>query len=178
MAGRRSPSRSRPKPPDLTGEADTPSREDFLRAFTERGPEEFICQGHPIGDLLEAHRWKVVAGRPGEPSIHAHLPAPLRNLKGQLFGRLTPTFLDLVGVLTVHAGEPKKEIGFPFWLSTVNLRMDYFEPIASDEFRIQSRVIRRRPRICLVETSFLDPEDTVAAIGWVTVNVAERTSRA
>lgn len=148
--------------------------DDFFRDFAARGPQQFICRGHPVGDLLEAWRWRITAESTGKLSIRAPLSPRLRNVKGQLFGGFTPTLLDLIGSFTVHAGEPKSEIGFPYWLSTVNLRVDYFEPIASDEITIESRVIKRRARICIVETSFHDPADTLAAIGWITMNVGER----
>lgn len=150
--------------------------EEFLREFAERGPEEFICRGHPTGDVLEAWRWRVTQEEPGRLRIRAPLPDRLRNVKGQLFGGFTPVLLDLVGSFTVHSGEPKREIGFPWWISTVNLRVDYFEPIASGEITIESRVIKRRARIAVVEVSFFDPEDVVAAIGWITAHVGERAS--
>jgi acyl-coenzyme A thioesterase PaaI-like protein len=52
--------------------------------------------------------------------------------------------------------------------------MDYFEPITSDEIVIESRVRKRRGRIAIVEVSFFDPADTLAAIGWLTMNVGDR----
>jgi hypothetical protein len=58
---------------------------------------------------------------PGRLSLRAPLADRLRNVKGQLFGGFTPTMLDLIGSFTVHAGEPKREMEFPYWLSTVNL---------------------------------------------------------
>jgi acyl-coenzyme A thioesterase PaaI-like protein len=148
--------------------------DEFLRTFGERGAEEFISRGHPTGDILEAWRWRVTKEAPGRLSIRAPLADRARNVKGHLFGGFTPVLLDLIGAFTVYAGEPKREIGFPYWLSTVSLRMDYFEPIASEEISIESRVVRRRGRICLVEVTFFDPGETVAAIGWLTMNVGER----
>jgi acyl-coenzyme A thioesterase PaaI-like protein len=141
----------------------------FLRAWAERRPGQLIGEGHPAGDFLEAYRWKVLHEGVGELRIRAHLPKHVRNPRGQLFGGFTPTYVDLVALFTVHAGEPRETPGFHYWLATTNLRVDYFEPIVSDEFTIESNLVKQRGRTHFVETRFFDPADTLAVFALTTM---------
>ncbi len=78
--------------------------------------------GHMAGDFLEAPQWHVLEEGPGRLRIRAHLPAHVRNPGGQLFGGFTPTYVDLVAVFTVRAGEPRAE-AFRHWLATTSRAM-------------------------------------------------------
>lgn len=141
----------------------------FLRAWAERGPGRLIGKGHPAGDFLEAHQWKLLEESVGRLRIRAHLPKHVRNPRGQLFGGFTPTYVDLVALFTVHAGEPRETPGFHYWLATTSLRVDYFEPIVNDEFTIESQVLKERGRTHVVETRFFDPEETLAVFAVTTM---------
>src|SRR5207249_11392805 len=118
---------------------------------------------------LEADRWRVLEESPGVLRLRAHVPVHVRNPRGQLFGGFTPTYVDLVALFTVRAGEERPAERFRTWLATTNMRVDYFEPIVGPEFSIESRLLKRRGRTNFVETRFYDPDDTLAAFALTTM---------
>ena len=132
-------------------------------------PGKLLGRGHPAGDFLEAHEWKLLERKPGYLKVEAHLPDRVRNPRGQLFGGFTPTYVDLVALFTVRAGELRMEERLRTWLATTNLRVDYFEPIVGPNFWIDSRLVKRRGRTNFVETRFFDPQDTLAAFALTTM---------
>jgi acyl-coenzyme A thioesterase PaaI-like protein len=132
-----------------------------------------IGKGHPAGDFLEAHEWKVVEEREGYLRIEAHVPEHVKNPRGQLFGGFTPTYVDLVALLTVRAGTSRGETRFRSWLATTNMRVDYFEPILGPRFVIESRLVKKRGRTNFVETRFYDPGDTLAVFAITTMREVE-----
>ena len=141
----------------------------FIRAWATRRPGQLLGKGHPAGDFLEAYDWMVLEESTGQLRIRAHLPTHVRNPRGQLFGGFTPTYVDLVALFTVRAGEPRVEERFRTWLATTNMRVDYFEPIVGPYFLIDSRLVKRRGRTNFVETRFFDPDDTLAALALTTM---------
>jgi acyl-coenzyme A thioesterase PaaI-like protein len=148
----------------------------FVRAWMERRPDQLIGKGHPAGDFLEAYEWKVVEEREGYLRIEAHVPEHVKNPRGQLFGGFTPTYVDLVALLTVRAGESRGETRFRSWLATTNMRVDYFEPIIGPRFVIESRMVKKRGRTNFVETRFYDPEDTLAVFAITTMREVSVTA--
>ena len=108
-----------------------------------------IGRGHPAGDFLEAHEWRVLAREPGRYLLDAHLPAHVRNPRGTMFGGFIPTYVDLVAIYTARALFPEAD-GF----ITVSLHVDYLEPVVDDSFLLESRVIHSRGKIHLVEVLF------------------------
>jgi len=141
----------------------------FVRAWMFREPGRLIGKGHPAGDFLEAYDWRVLEETTGFLRIRAHLPVHVKNPRGQLFGGFTPTYVDLVALLTVRAGESRAAGGFRTWLATSRMSVDYFEPIVGPEFSIESRLMKRRGRTNVVETRFFDPEDTLAVFALTTI---------
>ncbi len=138
-----------------------------IRAWLAREPGRLIGRGHPAGDFLEAYDWLVAAERPGFLRIRAHVPAHVKNPRGQMFGGFTPTYVDLVALFTVRAGVERGD--FSTWLATTNMRVDYFEPIVGPEFVIESRLVKKRGRTNFVETCFLDPADQLAVFALTTM---------
>jgi len=133
---------------------DTPPGDaPFRRAWAERKPGQLIGRGHPAGDFLEAYDWELLEEGAGLLRIRAGLPDHVKNPRGQLFGGFTPTYVDLVALFTVRAGEPSGQ-GFRSWLATTNMRIDYFEPIMGPYFEIQSQLVKKRGRTNFVETRF------------------------
>ena len=100
--------------------------------------------------------------------IRAHLPAHVRNPRGQLFGGFTPTYVDLVALFTVRAGEPRIEERLRTWLATTNLRVDYFEPIVGPSSDRQPARQTARPDE-LRRDSLLRSQDTLAAFALTTM---------
>src|SRR5437016_8110435 len=123
-----------------------------IHAWRTREPGRLIGKGHPAGDFLAAYDWDVLEERAGYLRVEAHLPAHVRNPRGQLFGGFTPTYVDLVALFTVRAGEQRLAQRFRTWLATTNMRVDYFEPIVGPEFLIESRLLKKRGRTNFVET--------------------------
>jgi acyl-coenzyme A thioesterase PaaI-like protein len=150
-------------------EPTAPSTPPFVRAWLTRQPGQLIGRGHPAGDFLEAYDWTVVEEGEGFLRIRSHVPGHVKNPRGQLFGGFTPTYVDLVALFTVRAGEQRVEQRFRTWLATVNMRVDYFEPIVGPQFLIESRLVKRRGRTNFVETRFFDPDDTLAVFALTTL---------
>ena len=124
-----------------------------FHAWRTREPGRVIGRGHPAGDFLEAYDWQLVEERAGYLRIEAGLPAQVRNPRGQLFGGFTPTYVDMIALMTVHAGVDRTS-GPRNWLATTNMRVDYFEPITGPTFVIESELEKRRGRTCFVVTRF------------------------
>jgi len=139
----------------------------FPRPWLQREPGQLIGRGHPAGDFLEAYRWRLLDEQSGLLRLRAHLPDHVKNPRGQLFGGFTPTYVDLVALLTVRAGQPRE--GWKTWLATTSMRLDYFEPIVGPEFVIESKLVKARGRTRAVETRFYDPEDTLAVFAFTLI---------
>ena len=137
------------------------------RPWETHEPGQVIGRGHPAGDFLEAFDWTVLDGPPGELRVEAHLPSHVRNPRGQLFGGFTPTYVDMIALMTAKAGLPPEE-RFTSWLATTNMRVDYFEPITGPAFVVESELEKRRGRTCFVVTRFWQ-DDTLAAYAVTTM---------
>lgn len=146
-----------------------PHQPPFVRAWLTRQPGQLIGKGHPAGDFLEAYEWTVLEEGEGFLRIRAHVPAHVKNPRGQLFGGFTPTYVDLVALFTVRAGERRLAQRFRTWLATTNMRVDYFEPIVGPQFVMESRLMKRRGRTNFVETRFFDAENTLAVFALTTL---------
>ncbi len=89
--------------------------------------------------------------------VEAHLPEHLKNPKGQLFGGFTPTYVDLVSLYAVHAGDADNGRPRQF-LNTINMRCDYFEPVLGPTFTIRGELENQRGKTSLISTKFFDGE--------------------
>jgi acyl-coenzyme A thioesterase PaaI-like protein len=136
-------------------------------ADTEVG--QLVAKGHGAGDVLEAWRWKILDEAPGLLVVEAHLPDQLRNPQGQLFGGFTPTYVDFVSLYTVHTGDPDRDpTSERSWLTTINMRCDYFEPIVERTFVIRGELVNQRGLTSLVATRFYQG-DVMAAHALTTL---------
>jgi acyl-coenzyme A thioesterase PaaI-like protein len=131
----------------------------YTRTIWGNPPEgRLMGPGHPVGDFLDGPEWRVLDEQPGFFRVEARLVDAVKNYRGHLFGGFAPTYVDLIALRTVSAGQSlDKPHG---WLLTVNMRLDYFEPVEGPTFVIESRIKNRRGRTLLVETSFFK-EDTM-----------------
>lgn len=146
---------------DRDGEAPMPGM------WSEPAPGKLVGRGHGVGDFLEAYEWDVLEQSEGLLRVRAHLPAQVRNARGQLFGGFTPTYVDFVAIHTYWAGRPKRP-GHP-WLATLNMRVDYFAPIVADRFEIEGRIVHRSGATLWVETRFRDPLGAMLAFAYTTL---------
>ena len=99
------------------------------------------------------------------------MPDAVLNLGGFVFGGFTPTYVDFVAIWTCMTTME----GDLAWLSTVNMRIDYLEPIHPPGFRIDSRVVNLRKRDYLVETQFRGSDETLLA--FALTNLRRMTDR-
>jgi acyl-coenzyme A thioesterase PaaI-like protein len=99
--------------------------------------------------------------------VCATLPDAVRNPRGELFGGFTPTYVDLFALHVFHTtrtdGQPRR------WLTTANLRVDYFRPIHGPEFEIEGTVIHRSGRTGHVEVRFRDVDGALCALAQATL---------
>lgn len=133
-------------------------------------PGRLINKGHNAGDLLEAWKWPVLERGNGVMMVEAHLPEHLKNPKGQLFGGFTPTYVDLVSLYTVHSDDAVKKEERRF-LSTINMRCDYFEPVLGPTFTIRGELENQRGKTSLVSTKFFSG-DTMLVHAITTMRAA------
>jgi acyl-coenzyme A thioesterase PaaI-like protein len=129
--------------------------EPTLRPWVTPEPGRLIGRGHPAGDFLEAWAWEVLDEGDGHVRVSAHLPAHVRNPRGQLFGGFTPTYVDLIALFTVRSRAHRAAPGGHRWLATTSMRVDYFEPIVGPSFIIDSRREKQRGHTHHVLTRFL-----------------------
>lgn len=125
-------------------------QDNTMRPWLPPPEGRLLGRGHPAGDFLEAYDWRVLEHEPGRYLIEAHLPKQAKNPRGTLFGGFTGTYIDLVALRTTHSLLEQPSRG----LATVNMRIDYFDPVADERFLLDSKVVHTRGRIHLVEVLF------------------------
>ena len=136
---------------------------DDEQTWVSDDPNRLIARGHPAGEVLEAWKWLVVDRQPGFLVVEAGLPDSLKNPLGQLFGGFTPSYVDFVSIFTLQSLEPDHDPTSPrHWVTTINMRCDYFEPITGPRFRMRSEVINQRGKTALVGVTFEQDAATAA----------------
>ncbi len=134
----------------------------LVRAWHETPPDQLIGRGHPAGDFLEAYEWTVLERAPGVLRVEAQLPPQVQNPRGQLFGGFTPTYVDLISLLTTREGMPRD---MPWrWLATTSMHVQYFAPVEGPRFVMEARVVNRSGRAFTVESRFLDGEGSLLVL--------------
>ena len=129
--------------------------QDIARPWLPPPEGRLLGRGHPAGEFLQAHDWRVLDHAPGRYRIEAHLPPHVKNPRGTLFGGFTGTYIDLLALRTVHSILTPPLRG----LITMNMHIDYFDPVADERFVLDSRVVHSRGRIHLVEVLFRALDD-------------------
>ncbi len=153
------------------------------RPWADTEPGQLVAKGHGAGDVLEAWKWRVLEESPGLLVVEAGLPQSLMNPQGQLFGGFTPSYVDFVSLYTVHTGDPDRDPTSPrHWLTTINMRCDYFEPIVGPTFMVRGELVNQRGLTSLVSTKFFQDETmaahaitTLRAMPSVVVDESEET---
>lgn len=144
----------------------------FPRPWATTEPGRLVGRGHPAGDFLEAYAWELLEEGPGHVRVSAHVPAHVKNPRGQLFGGFTPTYVDLIALFTVRAGSAARDSRGRRWLATTSMRLDYFEPIVGPTFILDSRREKQRGRTHFVVTRFLQ-DDELAVLAATTMREVE-----
>lgn len=144
-----------------------PDLEEFARAWATDDPARLVGRGHPVGDFLSAHEWRVLERAPGRLRVRATLSDAVRNPRGELFGGFTPTYVDFFALHVFHTArspsEPRR------WLATANLRVDYFAPIRGPEFEMEGSLLHRSGRTGYIEVRFRALDATLCALAQATM---------
>ena len=134
------------------------------RPWADTEPGQLVARGHAAGDVLEAWNWRILDRALGRLHIDVDLPESLKNPQGQLFGGFTPTYVDFVSIFTLNSFDPDAEPApEQSWVTTINMRCDYFEPIMGPTFSILGEVVNRRGKTGLVSTKFFLGDGTTMA---------------
>ncbi len=140
---------------------------DYVRAiWNEPEPGRLMGPGHPAGDLLDGPDWRVLEESVGRLVVDVPLVDRVKNFRAQLFGGFAPAYIDLIALRTVSAGTGKRAHG---WLVTLNLHVEFFEPVEGPRFLIESTVVNRRGRTLFVETRFKNTEGKLLLFATVTL---------
>jgi acyl-coenzyme A thioesterase PaaI-like protein len=140
---------------------------DYVRAIWKNpAPGRLMGPGHPAGDLLDGPDWRVLEESTGRLVVDVPLVAAVKNFRSQLFGGFAPAYIDLIALRTVSAGTGERAHG---WLVTLNLHVEFFEPVEGPRFIIESTVVNRRARTIFVETRFKSSEGKLLLFATVTL---------
>jgi acyl-coenzyme A thioesterase PaaI-like protein len=139
--------------------------DDDPRPWLPAPPGRLIGRGHCAGEFLEAYDWPVLEHTPGYYRIEAHLPEHVKNVRKHLFGGFTAAYIDLLAARTAHSALEREARG----MMTVNMRIDYFDPVMDPRFVLESRLIHTRGRVHLVEVMFKDLSGKLLVFSLVTL---------
>lgn len=131
----------------------------------------FMRPGHCAGDLLEAPDWKIIREAEGLIEIDAHVPRQVLNPRDQLFGGFTGTYVDMVALYTIRTLFPKRE---DYWITTINMRIDYLDPVLGPRIRLQGELINQGRSTSLVSVTFSDADANKLVYALVTLRVIDR----
>ena len=140
---------------------------EYVRAIW-RNPEpgRLMGPGHPAGDFLGGPDWRLLEESAGRLVVDVPLVPAVRNFREQLFGGFAPAYIDLIALRTVSAGTGERAHG---WLLTLNMHVQFFEPVEGPRFIIESSIVNRRGRTIFVETRFKDHNGKLLLFATVTI---------
>ena len=138
---------------------------------SERQPPIFMRPGHCAGDLLEAPDWKVIREEEGFIDLDVHVPTQVLNPRQQLFGGFTGTYVDMVALYTIRTLFPARE---DYWITTINMRIDYLDPVLGPRVRLQGELINKGRSTSLVAVTFFDEAGNKLVYAMVTLRVIDR----
>jgi acyl-coenzyme A thioesterase PaaI-like protein len=133
----------------------------------------FMRPGHCAGDLLEAPQWTVVEEGKGLIVIDAHIPDQVLNPRQQLFGGFTGTYVDMIAIYTLRTLYPSRE---QFWITTINMRIDYLEPVLGPRMILRGELINQGRSTSLISVTFLDEQDKKMVYALVTLKRVDKRS--
>jgi acyl-coenzyme A thioesterase PaaI-like protein len=131
----------------------------------------FMRPGHCAGDLLEAPAWHVLEESEGQVLIDAHLPAQVLNPRQQLFGGFTGTYVDMLAIYTIRTLFPDRQ---DYWVSTINMRIDYLEPVLGPRMRMRGELINQGRSTALISVTFFDQAGIKLVYALVTLRLVDK----
>lgn len=151
--------------------------EALRRVLRPADPRRLIGRGHPVGDVLEAYEWELLDRSLGRLRVSAHLPAVVCNPRGQLFGGFTGTYVDFMSLFTFWAGREPEPGEKRSWLTTLNMRIDYFRPVSGPRFEMEGRIVQQSGKTGTVETRFYEADDgdesAPLVFGYTTLRIVD-----
>jgi acyl-coenzyme A thioesterase PaaI-like protein len=133
----------------------------------------FMRPGHCAGDLLDAPAWQVLEERPGFIEIAAKIPDAVLNPRQQLFGGFTGTYVDLVAIYAIRTLFPQRN---DYWVTTINMRIDYLDPVLGPDVILRGELINRGRSTSLIAVTFLDAEGNKLVYAIVTLRIMDKNS--
>lgn len=130
----------------------------------------FMRPGHCAGDLLEAPEWTVIEESPGLVVIDAHIPVQVLNPRQQLFGGFTGTYVDMMAIYTLRTLYPGRA---DFWITTINMRIDYLEPVLGPRMIMRGELINQGRSTSLIAVTFLNGQGIKLVYSLVTLKRVE-----
>jgi uncharacterized protein (TIGR00369 family) len=130
----------------------------------------FMRPGHCAGDLLEAPAWHVLEESEGQVLIDAHLPAQVLNPRQQLFGGFTGTYVDMLAIYTIRTLFPDRQ---HYWVSTINMRIDYLKPVVGPRMRMRGELINKGRSTALISVTFYDQAGNKLVYALVTLKLVD-----
>jgi acyl-coenzyme A thioesterase PaaI-like protein len=146
---------------------------DYVRAIWRNAdPGRLMGPGHPAGDFLAGPEWKVLEEAPGRLVVDVPMVDAVKNFRGHLFGGFAPAYIDLIALRTVSAGSPHGTAHG--WLLTLNLHVEYFEPVEGPRFIIESTIVNRRGRTHFAEVKFRSAPEAPRILLFATTHLLEQ----
>lgn len=142
------------------------------RAWDEAPPGRLLGPGHQIGDMLDAPAWEVLEQGEGRLVVLATLPERMQNYRGQLFGGFTGTYVDFIalGCVRQQLGAGQKQL---FGLTTLNMHIDYYEPVTGPSFRLGAEIVKARGRNYFLDVRFATEGGDLCAAAGVALRQVE-----
>lgn len=131
----------------------------------------FMRPGHCAGDLLQAADWLVLEESEGHVLIDAHVPVQVLNPRQQLFGGFTGTYVDMLAIYTVRTLFADRQ---DYWVTTINMRIDYLEPVMGPRMRMRGELINQGRSTALISVTFFDEAGTKLVYALVTLRVVDK----
>ncbi len=132
----------------------------------------FMRPGHCAGDLLGASEWIVRHETRGHIELEVEIPGRVMNPRQQLFGGFTGTYVDMVALYAIRTLFSANE---DYWITTVNMRIDYLEPVVGPRIRLRGELIKQGRSTSLVAVHFMDLEGNRQVYALATMRVLDRS---
>lgn len=123
------------------------------RAWDDAPEGALIRPGHRVGDQLDASSWRVRERSDDRLVAEATLPVAMQNYRGQLFGGFTGAYVDFIALALVRhkmSASEKESMG----LTTLNMRIDYFEPVQGPRFVLEADILKKRGANYFINVQF------------------------
>ncbi len=131
----------------------------------------FMKPGHCAGDLVEASKWNIVREERGLVEVDVHIPTHMLNPRKQLFGGFTGTYVDMISIYTARTLYDNQA---DFWASTINMRIDYLEPVFGPRVLLRGELIKQGKSTSLVATHFIDEQGNKLVYAITTLRMLDK----